>query len=63
MSNRVIVEVQTSGGNWQRFCDGSAHPSDIKRMLDAALKSQSWIQKARAIDAETKQLVDMAFKT
>jgi len=51
MSNRVFVEIHTSGGNWQRFSDGSSHPSDIKRMLDAALNSQSWIQKARAIDA------------
>lgn len=63
MSGIAIVEIQTSGGTWQKFCDGSNHPSDIKRMLDAALRSQSWVTKARAVDAQTKQLIDMAFKT
>lgn len=63
MSNRAIVEIQTTGGTWQRFCDGSKHPSDIQRMLQAALRSQSWVTKARAIDADTGQLLDMAFKT
>jgi len=63
MSNTAIVEIQTTGGTWQRFCDGSKHPSGIKRMLDAALRSQSWVTKARAIDADTKQLIDMAFKS
>jgi hypothetical protein len=63
MSNTAIVEIQTSGGVWQKFCDGSKHPSDIKRMLDATLRSQRWVTKARAIDADTKQLIDMAFKS
>jgi hypothetical protein len=63
MGNRAAVEIQTTGGTWQKFCDGSKHPSDIKRMLDAALKSQSWITKARTIDADTKQLINTAFKT
>lgn len=63
MSDLAIIEIQTTGGTWQKFCDGSKHPSSIKTMLDAALRSQSWVTKARAIDAETKQLIDMAFKT
>ena len=63
MSNRAIVEIQTTGGTWQRFCDGPTHPSDIQRMLQAALRSQSWVTKARAIDADTGQLLDMACKS
>ena len=63
MSNRAIIEIQTTGGVWQRFGDASSAPAEVKRMLDAALRSQQWIQKARAIDAVTKQLIDMAFKT
>lgn len=62
MSNMVIVEVQTESGTWLKFSDGSSHPSSVKRMLDAALRSQSWIKKARAIDSVTKQLIDMAIK-
>jgi hypothetical protein len=31
-------------------------------MLEACLKSQGWIKKARALDANTKQLIDIAFK-
>lgn len=63
MSNMVIVEIQTESGTWLKFCDGSNHPSSVKRMLDAALRSQIWIKKARAIDSVTKQLVDMAIKS
>jgi hypothetical protein len=62
MSSMVIVEIQTEFGTWLKFCDGSSHPSSIKRMLDSALKSQASVKKARAIDAVTKQLVDMAIK-
>lgn len=62
MSSMVIVEIQTESGTWLKFCDGSSHPSSVKRMLDAALKSQSWVKKARAIDSTTKQLIDMAIK-
>jgi hypothetical protein len=59
----VIVEVQTESGTWLKFCDGSSHPSSIKGMLDSALKSQSWIKKAQAIDSITKQLFDMEIKS
>ena len=62
MSNMAIVELLTSGGTWIRFCDGSSHPSSVTRMLQAALNSGSWTTKARAIDAQTKQLIDMAIK-
>jgi hypothetical protein len=62
MSSRAIIEYQADSGVWLRFADCSSHPSDLKRMLDACLKSQSWIKKARALDAETKQLIDMAMK-
>ena len=63
MSSIAIVEVQTESGTWIKFCDGSSHPSSIKRMLDAALRSQLWIRKARAVDSVSKQLIDMAFKS
>ncbi len=51
MSNMAIVEIQTELGTWLKFCDGSSHPSSIKRILDAAPKSQGSVKKARAIDS------------
>ena len=60
LSNMAIVEIQTESGTWLKFCDGSSHPSSIKRMLDAALRSQVLVKKARAIDAVTKQFIDIA---
>ena len=62
MSSRAIIEYQADSGVWLRFGDCSSHPAEIKRMLDACLRSQSWIKKARALDADTKQLIDMAIK-
>jgi len=62
MTTTAIIEYQAESGVWIRFGDCSNHPSDIKRMLDACLRSQSWIKKARALDGSTKQLIDMAFK-
>ena len=62
MSSTAIIEYQADSGVWLRFADCSSHPSDIKRMLDACLRSQGWITKARALDADTKQLIDMAIK-
>jgi len=62
MSQIAIIEYQADSGVWVRFGDCSNHPSSIKRMLDACLRSQSWIKKARALDGNTKQLIDMAVK-
>ncbi len=62
MSSMVIIELLTTGGTWIRYCDGSSHPSSVTNMLKCALNSGSWTTKARAIDSQTKQLVDMAFK-
>jgi hypothetical protein len=62
MSSRAIIEYQADSGVWLRFGDCSSHPAEIKRMLDACLRSQSWIKKARALDADTKQLLDMSIK-
>jgi len=62
MSSTAIIEYQAESGVWLKFADCSSHPSSIKRMLDACLISQSWIKKARAIDSDTKQLIDMAIK-
>ena len=62
MSSMAIIEYQSSSGVWIRFGDCSSHPSSIKNMLDACLRSQSWIKKARAIDGNTKELIDIASK-
>jgi hypothetical protein len=45
-----------------RYGTCSKHPNDIQRMLNAALNVHSWAKKARAVDEETKELLDMAFK-
>lgn len=62
MSSIAIIEYQANSGVWIRFGDCSNHPSSIKNMLDACLRSQSWIKKARALDSDSKQLIDMAMK-
>jgi hypothetical protein len=62
MSSMAIIEYQTDSGVWIQFGTCSNHPSSIKNMLDACLRSQGWIKKARALDGGTKQLIDMAMK-
>ena len=62
MSTTAIIEYQADSGVWLQFATCSNHPSSIKNMLDACLRSQSWIKKARALDSDTKQLIDMAIK-
>ena len=62
MSTTAIIEYQADSGVWLQFATCSNHPSSIKNMLDACLRSQSWIKKARALDSDTKQLIDMAMK-
>lgn len=62
MGSTAMIEYQVASGVWLRFGDCSNHPAEIKRMLDACLKSQGWIKKARALDGDTKQLLDMSIK-
>ncbi len=62
MSNMAIIEALNSAGSWMRCSTCSKHPNDIQRGLKAALNNNSWASKVRAIDEETKQLIDMAFK-
>jgi len=62
MSTTAIIEYQADSGVWLQFATCANKPPELKRMLDACLRSQSWIKKARAIDAETKQLLDMSMK-
>jgi len=62
MSSTAIIEYQADSGAWLQFATCSNHPSSIKNMLDACLRSQSWIKRARALDGNTKQLIDMAMK-
>ncbi|NLY27258.1 MAG: hypothetical protein GX049_06875 [Alcaligenaceae bacterium] len=59
---RAFIEIQVPSGVWQRFTECNAHPANLKTMLDAALRSQSWVTKARALDTQTGQILDMAFK-
>lgn len=63
MGRIAIIEYQLPNGNWQKYIDGANKPAEIKRMLEACLRSSSWVTKARAVDADTKQLLDMAFKS
>jgi hypothetical protein len=62
MSSTAIIEYQADSGVWLQFATCSNHPSSIKNMLDACLRSQGWIKKARALDGQTKQLIDIAIK-
>ena len=62
MSSTAIIEYQADSGVWFQFATCSNHPSSIKNMLDACLRSQGWIKKARALDGQTKQLIDIAIK-
>ncbi len=62
MSSIAVIEYQADSGVWLKFGTCSNHPSSIKNMLDACLRSQSWIKKARAIDENTRQLIDIAIK-
>ena len=62
MSNMAVIEVLTQGGSWMRYGTCSKHPSDLQRMLNAALNNNSWAKKARAVDEQTKELLDMSFK-
>ena len=59
MSNMIIIELLTSGGKWIKVCDGSSHPSSVSRMLQAILNSVSWTTTARAVDSQTRRMVDM----
>lgn len=62
MSSMAIIEYQASSGVWLQFATCNNSPSSIKIMLDACLRSQGWIQKARALDANTKALIDISIK-
>ena len=62
MSNMAKIEVLTVGGSWMGYGTCSKHPNDIQRALNAALNAHSWAKKARAVDEQTKELLDMAFK-
>ena len=62
MSSTAIIEYQADSGVWLQFATCSNHPSSIKNMLDACLRSQGWIKKARALDGQTTQLIDIAIK-
>lgn len=62
MSNMAKIEVLTLGGSWMGYGTCSKHPNSIQLMLQSALNAHSWAKKARAIDAESKELLDMAFK-
>ena len=60
MSSMCIIERQADSGVWIRVCDGANNPTNIKRLLDAAVKAYPLNKKFRAIDAQTKQLIDIS---
>jgi hypothetical protein len=62
MSNTVRIEVQDQFGSWKLFTNTSANSASIKLALAQALRSQlaAKSKKARAIDAQTGALIDMA---
>jgi hypothetical protein len=62
MSNIAIVEYQTSGGAWVKVSECQNRPQIIKQLFDAAFRSNPSYTKLRAIDAATKQILDMAFR-
>lgn len=62
MSNVAVVEYQTSGGTWVKVCDCQNRPQIIKQIMDATFRSNPSYNKLRAIDAVTKQILDMAFR-
>ena len=56
------IEYQTIGGSWLRVCDCSKNSSIIKQTMDAIFRSNPSYKKLRAIDAATKQILDMSFR-
>jgi len=63
MSNMAQIEVLSEGGTWVFYGTCSKQSAfQIQQMMNGALKQTPWAKKARAIDAETKQLIDMAFR-
>lgn len=60
MSNIAIIEYQSQGGSWLKVCDCANHPVIIKQTMDAIFRSNPTYQKVRAIDASTKQIIDIS---
>ena len=63
MSNMVDIEVQDQFGSWIHLRKVHNNPPSIKLALEAALDTQlaAKSKKARALDASTGQMIDMAF--
>ena len=63
MGNFVRIEVQDQFGRWQKYTSVVNNPISIKNGLAAALKTQlaSKSKKARAIEEESGNLIDMQF--
>ncbi len=63
MSKSVKVQVQDQFGRWHNYSSVPMDASAIRRSLRAALITQlgQHSGKARAIDADTGQLIDVQF--
>lgn len=59
MSNQVTIQIQSSSGVWTHHSSCQNHGPTIRQYFSSALKGVDWAVKVRAIDSETKQLVDM----
>ena len=63
MNKMVDIEVQDQFGRWHHFRKVSDSPPTVMLALKSALKTQlaSRSKKARAVDPDTGQLIDMLF--
>ena len=61
MGAQVNIEVQDQFGAWHRVRQTSCAPASVRQGLKAALKKQlaQHSGKARAVDAETGEFIDM----
>lgn len=63
MSNLAIIEVQRPPlGIWSKVGHCSNNPDAITRELNAILQNERDGAKARALDEDTRQLLDIMFK-
>lgn len=63
MNKMVEIEVQDQFGHWHHLRRVNDNPATIMLALQAAIQTQlaSRSRKARAVDADTGQLIDILF--
>ena len=64
MSNMAQIEICSESGTWIFYGTCSKQSSfQIQQMMNGALKQTPWAKKARALDEQTKELLNMEFKS